>query len=477
MVCFDLHIKESEYETLFKCSKNEIKNFIIEFINSKEKREKKIKSGKKGIKIKEITKILNVRYSTIKGEKFDITNVVLNFINNNKPIENNKLKVDNLKVLTELTHLFNSFLHKYISFFCGRCEGIGHHKGIINQYLKPICKYKPDMLRNYFNDVEHGFFHGIMASFICYLINEDGKLVKKTESLEKIFLSATLHDFLKANGVEQKEHDKQLKNFFKNLCQETYVHSDPPSKFFKTHLIIADRLELRRYPDYKEWVDDRFYNLYKQVKPNTKHYLDAFYNTMRPALLELYTHRNSPFLRHGTEVAQEKIETTFPPSNTTYYNAKNLKNAYPIEIDMVPFCSYVNDAITSTNKWFNDNQNGYCSNHDGLSQWNLVKGFISINQFMTRGGKIIDSFNRDHLYATSAIPTSEWTFIYQNLDKKMNLKNVTGDKRYLESKMGIDPFSYLNMLIEEKYKVVSQETVFLFFQLVRMFTCRIVVLQ
>ena len=110
MVCFDLHIKESEYETLFKCSKNEIKNFIIEFINSKEKREKKIKSGKKGIKIKEITKILNVRYSTIKGEKFDITNVVLNFINNNKPIENNKLKVDNLKVLTELTHLFNSFL-------------------------------------------------------------------------------------------------------------------------------------------------------------------------------------------------------------------------------------------------------------------------------------------------------------------------------------------------------------------------------
>lgn len=471
MVCFDLVINENDYTSLFECNKNDIKNFIVEFLNKSKKREKKVKPGKRGLKVKEVSKILNVRYSTTSGEKFDITNKVINYINNK-----NSNTVNELNVLTELTLIFNAFLHKYISFFCGRCEGLGHHKGIINQYLKPINKYKPDMLKNFFNDTEHGFFHGLMASFICYLINEDSKLVKKTESLEKIFLSATLHDFLKANGVEQKEHDKQLKNYFKKLCEETYVHSDPPSKFFKTHLIVADRLELRRYPDYKEWVDERFYKLYNQVKPNTKNYLDVFYTTMRPALLELYSNRSNPFLRHGTELAQEKIEDIFPPTNTTYYKTKNNDNAYPIEIDMVPFCSYHNNNMVANNKWFNDNQNGHCSNHDGLSQWNIVKGFITMNEFV-KGGKIIDSFKRDHLYASSSIPTSKWTFIYQNLDKQLNLKNVTRDKRYIESRMGVDPFSYLNMLIKEKHKVVSQETVFLFFQLIRMFTCRIVVLQ
>ena len=195
MNTFDIIIKQTQIKSVLNISLEKVNKFIIEFEDAKGNKQKKFKSGKEGIKIFAISKLLSFRYSNLKKEKFDLTNKVLAYLNNNNA---------NLKNLKKLTSLLNQFMHKYISFFCGRCEGIGHHKGLINQYLKPITQYKPDMLNNFFSDTEHGFFHGMMASFICFVINEDGKLVEKTSSLEKIFMSATLHDFLKANGVEQK---------------------------------------------------------------------------------------------------------------------------------------------------------------------------------------------------------------------------------------------------------------------------------
>lgn len=108
------------------------------------------------------------------------------------------------------------------------------------------CRF---MMINYFYDVEHGLFHGLNA-LILY------SLIKKINT--QIFASILLHDFLKCNNYEQKLHDSCLKEFFPNLSEETYIHSDPSTKYKDTAVITADRLDLSRYHDYLDWVDDRF---------------------------------------------------------------------------------------------------------------------------------------------------------------------------------------------------------------------------
>ena len=147
-----------------------------------------------------------------------------------------------------------------------------------------LSKIKID---NYFADSEHGFFHGLMASFICFLINNEF-VKKKEKNLSKIYASATLHDFLKPNGVPQKEHDIKLREYFDKLCEVTYRHSTPLETDEDEHLIIADRLELRRYSDYKEWVDTRFHYLYQIMMPQMKDKLDIFYDELRPFLERKY---------------------------------------------------------------------------------------------------------------------------------------------------------------------------------------------
>lgn len=146
-------------------------------------------------------------------------------------------------------------------------------------------------INNYFKDSEHGFFHGLMVSFLCYLINDEPTLVERKNDLHQIYASATLHDFLKPNGVPQKEHDVKLRDYYDNLCEETYSHSNPPKNHENKHLIIADRLELRRYKDYKDWVDKRFYQLYKIMSPELNKKLHIFYIAKRSSL-EL--HYNTP---------------------------------------------------------------------------------------------------------------------------------------------------------------------------------------
>ena len=115
------------------------------------------------------------------------------------------------------------------------------------------------------------------------------------------------------------------------------------------------------------------------------------------------------------------------------YKIKENNKLYPIEIDMVTF-SAVNEksGLSESNCWHNDNQYGYCSNHDGLSNWNIIKGYIAISEFKKKG-IIVNTETRDHLHATSNIPCKEWFFVFQNIDKILDLKTTTKDKRYILS--------------------------------------------
>jgi hypothetical protein len=65
----------------------------------------------------------------------------------------------------------------------------------------------------------------------------------------------------------------------------------------------------------------------------------------------------------------------------------------------------------------NNKQSGFCSNHGVQQPWNKIKGMITHKEFINNGGKIINTNERDHLYATSNINIKKWKFMYQNIDK------------------------------------------------------------
>tara|TARA_R110001606_G_scaffold393369_1_gene563206 strand:- start:98 stop:691 length:594 start_codon:yes stop_codon:yes gene_type:complete len=136
---------------------------------------------------------------------------------------------------------------------------------------------------NYFNDIEHGFFHCFCCCYISYIINN-----KKLD--EPLIYSLLLHDFLKCNDYSQKEHDKKLIDYYPNLITETYTHSDPLDE--NKCLITCDRIELRRYKDFNNWVDNRYYKLYDNMSKKQTFKIEYFYKKLRPVLEKIYTSEN-----------------------------------------------------------------------------------------------------------------------------------------------------------------------------------------
>ena len=136
----------------------------------------------------------------------------------------------------------SNFLKLTISIFCGRCKSTGdwsHHPGVINNYIKskkPINNH----LDIFYNDTDHGIFHGIMTAFSAYILMSPSN----REEFEKLFASCMLHDFVKSiNGLKISDHDKKLKDFFPDLLPETYEHNIQSDKHSNTRHICADRLE------------------------------------------------------------------------------------------------------------------------------------------------------------------------------------------------------------------------------------------
>ena len=332
----------------------------------------------------------------------------------------------------------------------------GHHMGDINKILKSNKKINKSWIEKFYYDTEHGFFHGLMASFIMYLINLNSD--NPIELRPKHYTSIILHDFLKSNGISQEKHDKELINYFDKLLEETYTHSNPPDKYKNTLLVKADRIELRRYKDYKSWVDERYYNLIASLPNKTQTYLNIFYNNIRPALLYIYSNKNDVFIRHGIEkMNNSDFPITHWPIN--FYNSFNsrLKNIYPIEIDRLPF----------TNNTISNKQDGYCSNHEQYHSWNRIKGYISIKNFKKSMGKIIIPSNRDHLYAKKRIKICNWVFIVQNLLSRKKNSGINNNKL----------IKLYNTLLKTDNKIICQESVFSFNKLIKLFCDRLLIIN
>jgi len=256
-----------------------------------------------------------------------------------------------------------------------------------------------------------------------------------------------LHDFLKANGLPHEDHDKLLINYFPGLLGETYTHSNPPQKDIEKLLVIGDRLELRRFPDYQSWVDARYDATCQTLNDKQTWQLGFFYQKIRPALKYLYQNRNKIFIRHGLEMPERRdwqIDAMYPPNNSYL----ELSAGYAIEVDQPPF-----DGAKKGNR-----QRGHCSNHDDESPWNQIKGFISFDDFLRLGGKIVDSKRRDHLYATSDISIDNWTFLHRDLPRCRQSE--------FESLSNLDDVF-----------IIHQDTVSLFFVLIKLVTTKLVVIN
>lgn len=339
------------------------------------------------------------------------------------------------------------FLDLFIDMICSRCSysHYVHHEGKINNFLMPKIKLDNSFFENYFNDTEHGFFHGLMSCYICFLINKYSKLSKKI-SLEKVFASLLMHDFLKTNSYSQEDHDKLLVNFYDKLLKETYIHSNPEKKYENSYLVISDRIELSRYDDHKEWVNEKYYDIFKKLDKDTINKIIFFYKHTRKILLYFYKNRNSIFIRHGLEKLNKsdiRKSAIFPPKDSYL----ELDNGYSIEIDRQPF-GFIPIK--------NNHQMGYCSNHGRESSWNKVKGFMTIDDFNKFGGKVISSNERDHLYAISKIELDNWIFLYQ----QVNIKN-----------------KQVKELFDNDIRIIPQNIIFKFFELVKLLSDRIIVLN
>jgi len=385
----------------------------------------------------------------------------------------------------DMFEIFNDFLDQYIFYLCTRCcrhdkchkllklvpsnrRATCHHDGLILNFITPKKELDHVYHNKFLNDLEHGLFHGIMVAFAGYVLVRFDPKKNALKDFECFFASATLHDFLKSNGFEQSTHDKALKEFYPHLLPETYDHSTNDD-YYKL-LIAGDRIELRRYDDYLTWVDQRYHKLISSLNSDLQQLLDFVYNVIRPTLKLFYGNRHALFIRHGIEHIGKidyKTDVRYPPPGSFW----ELQKGYPIELDRVPFgtdalpsdqASLINKTWTPeevTERLKNTKRClSHCSNHSGgpLHNFNTVKGFITSHIFKKQGGKILHSGLRDHLYADSNIHPRQWTFLYQGVDA--------------ENKQ-------VKQLIENKYRVVPQQTVILFFNLVKLFTDRLIALN
>ena len=408
----------------------------------------------------------------------------------------------------EIEDILYNYLNIFSSMICGRCFHISHHECTFNNLIDSIKTFDKKYIDNWFNDIEHGFIHGIFVGFIAfyydqYVLNNKGitnfKEKEWRENIEYInknimnyLCSSLLHDFLKCNGYSQNKHDNELINFFPKLLTETYNHSTPKKEEEIKLLIIGDRTELRRYTDYNDWKKEELLEHENLLNIEQKVSLDIFYDIIRPALLYFYENRNETFIRHGLEkvnkMEKEIDENTYFPlinsysnleEHKVYYKKKEIpissdsnKNSYAIEIGNIPFADYFWEEKQNHHGW-------NCMNHDMNHNWNNIKGIISNKDFKKHNGKIIYSNHRDHLYASSEIIIKDWTFIHKNLaiDKKHQDTQTMKDLYKIIEVKPNERIIEIEKLFKYSNGVISQRVIVSFYKLYELIKAKMYIIN
>ncbi len=273
-----------------------------------------------------------------------------------------------------------SHLHVVAEALCRRCEvGRGHHDGPIHKLLLP----RPgvvnlDQVDAYFNNVHHGFFHGICA----YIA---GALATGRELDEWFISSILLHDFVKTIDGDPETHDSALQAVYPNLRPVTYCHRKPREEHVLNPLVVGDREELFRFSDASEWVDADW--PHRKARKNREQ-LTTFYSRIRPALEKVFLHRNAVWIRHGLEFKYlsesevSKLDHGINEWPVGHFGSDH----YAIELDKPPFT--------------------ICADHGRINTWRQVQGFVP----MLKPDGNIDFGDRDHLWRNAKLGIGDWVF-------------------------------------------------------------------
>jgi hypothetical protein len=335
-----------------------------------------------------------------------------------------------------------------------------HHSGQINEIIAEGEKVSQEDIQKWACDLEHGLSHSFVVAFLAFWMKyPEGIPDSAFESAAhlhsddvKLMCSCLFHDFYKVVDGEE-DHDKNLKKYFKSLTPQTYTHSYPTDN--KDLLVASDRLDLMRYPDYKTWCNLKVIDHYL-FDPNLVH----FYQYTRPALEKLFKGRDDVWIMHGVESVGESYKDNYPPPNTYMKPIKTnppYKNAYPIEIGDAPFRTCLTHSGRSFQPWgfitlkdFKEKGGKICLTHCNKGWEDTIYQPHQVfkdgkKRCWTKQGEMIGK--RDHMYATSDIPISDWIFILRTRPPKTTEPLLHGG--------GVVDFVLANQIIETTTKLIN----------------------
>ena len=321
----------------------------------------------------------------------------------------------------------------------------------LDRFMWEGKSFSPEGITKFENDTEHGVFHGLMTYLIATLLDDnlvpklkneiknrhEGNVNRDNDFLQnrfqlakesnlacltelKIIPSCLFHDVYRTVYTKDR-HDIKLKEYFPNLDESTYQHSNPDHK--KSILIKSDRVELLRYNDFNDWVN--LTTVFEDIPKDKVELIYLFYLRIRPALEKCYEGRNKRWIRHGLEadITKFNFKESYPSEYIGFWNQKK-------GTEIVLGSS---NKIDSNNFWSVLIGNGpldrcftgeRCKHKDTsnltymaeTSLFGKLQGKIPIETFKNyKGNSLHPCIFRDHLVAQGECPIEEWTFTHTDL--------------------------------------------------------------
>jgi hypothetical protein len=355
----------------------------------------------------------------------------------NEPVERLDEHRQSLRIICSMFSGFLRLLQAYINFESlpkeilrqAGAENVPHSSGFLQQGLTPNKTVPSTMIQAWMKDDEHGFVHGISVAFFAVLFASKRRFNLNGNN-EKLIISGLLHDFLRCSGIHEG-HDEQLQAWYPNLLPITYTHSRPTRDQIQHPLIIGDRLELLRYHDHADWIDESVINVYLD-NDEVCGIVVAYYLFIRPALARLFKYRDEPWLRHSVE-SNEVIATANIPGDPLQGVAESSAPGLFPRHYWAPYTGY------------------WCVETGTLPfHYNIIRNqklyhpfpVINLSHYLNLGGLPLRPV-RDHLAASGKIPASEWLILLDDND----LEDAAHHDLLVESG-GFLPLSLVNTMVE-----------------------------
>lgn len=329
-------------------------------------------------------------------------------------------QLENEKRLEEFVETLQAFCCCYCYRRLGHQAPVHHHGGFFQLAQSRIP------LQHWIYEKEHGFLHGFLVAFLTWffdgqnylsnILSESGMATEK----EKTLFGALIHDIIS----DRKNHDAQLREYFPDLLEIVYSHSNPIDE--NHPLILADRLELMRFHDHPEWIQSE--KLEKSIHFYGQKEVNHFYTHIRPVLQKMFLFRDDVWLSHGME-GEYEINGNMGDINLINNHGVNyFPKQHWIAVDPGFQKTFNSEKYIAIN--IGNLPCTHCLNHRNSNQ--CPKGIISLTQYLRTGNEIgsapESTRGRDHPFMIVENPVllSEWIILYDDIQEltKMDLQNL-----------------------------------------------------